>query len=139
MDQHQHDGQSSRDETGKAPSRRKFLRQVGMTAAAAAAVAGAADVFGVAPAFAAAKQGTRDRSATPARKLGEAPPALAKKVREIRTARANYNPFYCCSPTPGDCGKPCVRGEWCHTCVSSTGNDFWQICLQGDSGFCVSY
>jgi hypothetical protein len=138
MDQ-QHDAQSSQNEPGKAPSRRKFLRQVGMTAAAAAAVAGAAEVFGLTPASAAAKQGTRGRPALPANKLSEAPPALAKKVRDIRAAQPNYNPFYCCSPTPGHCGKPCPHGEWCHTCVSSTGNDFWQSCLQGDSGFCVSY
>ncbi len=137
MDQHEHDGQSLGHEAGKASSRRKFLRQVGMTAAATAAAVGAADVFGVTAASAAAKQGTRGR---PTMKVSEGPPALVKKVRDIRAARPNYLPFYCCSPTPGDCGKPChPNGVWCHTCVSSTGNDFWQECIKGDYGFCVSY
>jgi hypothetical protein len=133
MDHHHHDGQSLPPETGPTASRRKFLRQVGMTAAAAAAGVGAADVFGVRSAHAAPKQGTHGR---PTMKLSEGPPALVKRVREIRSARPDEGIPVCCSPAPGNCGRPChPNGVWCHICCSIS---CWYSCIEGHTAFCYS-
>ena len=127
MDKHQHDTQP--------PSgRRKFLRQLGMTAAATAALSGLADVVGLKPAAAAT------------RAEGD------MKVRGARqyTSRANvtvnsvYLECYVCS---GCCGSPCTpSGVYCHHCTGVTvvNGDIGVIafagyyCLGGNNGFTLT-
>ena len=108
MNQDTHDSQPERDQDGPA-TRRKFLRQVGMTAAATAAVAGLADVAGMKPAFAAAKS-----KGVPARAMS---PSMQKKIQEIRSVHPDTTLFYSCALAPGHCGGPChPSGVWCHNC-----------------------
>jgi nitrous oxide reductase len=117
-------------------SRRKFLRQVGVTAAATAAFAGIADATGLGSAFAATKTtptGPAGKTMTLVRALPakDLPAGQAKKVQEIRARRAqelagNVNPAtvgeYYCYCTPGQCGSGChPNGVWCHYCYNVFG------------------
>jgi anaerobic selenocysteine-containing dehydrogenase len=123
MDKHQHDAQP--------PSgRRKFLSQLGMTAAATAALSGLADVVGLKPAAAA----TRDMKVRGARQHASLEPATA-----------TYTTFTC-ELCQGCCGAPCTpTGVYCHQCWASTyvngsGNptsiyEFGYICVGGGTNF----
>ncbi len=126
-------------------SRRKFLRQIGMTAAAGAAVAGFADVAGLAPALASAKSAPKARGVLAHSTL---PAQTQKKIREIRAHRASPDVpqaslFVNCSPTPGQCGGPChPNGVWCHWCCLESAHcggrkiSCWRSCIGGDFDFC---
>jgi anaerobic selenocysteine-containing dehydrogenase len=108
MHQHQHDAQP--------PSgRRKFLRQLGTTAVATAALSGLADVVGLKPA-AAATRAEGDMKVRGARKHAS---------RERRAVTSVELTCYLCS---GCCGSPCTpTGVYCHHCTGVT----W---LTGDIG-----
>jgi hypothetical protein len=116
MDEHQHDLQPP-------VGRRTFLRRLGMTAAAAAALAGIADVAGRNPAGAA----VRTRGGNQARGVGE--------VATLDSAR-----LYC-TPSPGHCGGGCQpSGVYCHQCTAVTGgiagsNHTYNMCIGGDTNF----
>jgi hypothetical protein len=117
-------------------SRRKFLRQIGMTAAATAAFAGITDIAGVKPAYAGTRiklpgQATLIRSATAA----EMPRSTVKQIREIRERMAP-DARTCCIPAPGACGAPChPKSFFCHACLSANGGGGF-ACLHGDSEVC---
>lgn len=133
MDQHH----QPPDGTPPAPSRRKFLRQVGMTAAATAAAVGAAEALGMTPAFAGSKQGARVTPATPMNvmPLAQLPAGTAKRMQEIRSVHPDS--AVCCDPDPGHCGGPCHPSSvWCHVCCNSLGY-CWYSCLYGDYSFCT--
>ena len=143
MDQRDDGGQWPQRGQEPGPSRRKFLRQVGLTAAATAAVAGAADAFGVTAARASTQKAARTKvsigkNATP---FSKASPATAKKVREIRAEYNAAHPDAVCSwychLAPGSCGAPChPNGVWCHVCVGPN-SSFSFVCLGGHSNFCA--
>jgi hypothetical protein len=113
MEQDQADGSRSHKEDSEvAADRRKFMRQLGMAGALAAAVVGATEVTGLSPALAA----KHDQKAKP-----------GKSVREIRArqaaghADANCQYYTICSCTPGQCGRACPSGYWCHHCSGVAG------------------
>jgi hypothetical protein len=103
------------------PNRRKFLRHVGMTAAATAALAGITDMAGINPALAASKGGSLKKATlVRAVKTSELTPAQRKRVRTVTgTAQPNVdNDDMFCTCTPGDCGSPCHPSSvWCHYCT----------------------
>ena len=149
MAEHDHGGPSSPDSSphqeAAVPGRRKFLRQVGLTAAATAVVAGTADVLGVTPALASANKAARTKSmlahnAVPASELS---PVAAKRVREIRTKYDAAHPDAICSwyceLAPGSCGAPChPNGVWCHLCIGSNPNfSIVAVCWGGHYNFCA--
>jgi hypothetical protein len=142
-----HDQHASRPahDHGEPAPRRKFLRQIGMTAVATAAIAGVADVAGAKPAFAGGKL------AAATNKLPSGSKSVAqKKLREIR----GQNPTETCSEiyvsclvTPGVCngGKPCTPdGVWCHTCCYLSGGCgtrrtlCYTSCIFGHRSYCSS-
>lgn len=141
MDREHHEKQPSHSQDPPA-SRRKFLRHIGMTAAATAAIAGFADVAGMKPALAATK-GASSKSTL----VGKAPPGVRKQVQEIRASRglqlaAGYNTVFC-RLAVGYCGAPChPNGVWCHTCCStvscvwSTARNCSTFCVGGEYDFC---
>jgi anaerobic selenocysteine-containing dehydrogenase len=102
MDKHQHDAQP--------PSgRRKFLRQLGTTAVATAALSGLADVVGLKPAAAAtrAEGGMKVRGAR--NRASVVPDATVTSVSVI------------CQHCNGCCGSPCTpSGLYCHFCWGQT-------------------
>lgn len=126
MDKHQHDAQP--------PSgRRKFLRQLGMTAAATAALSGIADVAGLKPAEAA----TRPRGVKKVRGVRE---SVTLDSAESATARSLY-----CYPAPGSCGEPCEpSGLYCHGCTAitevsgETVSYAYNLCIGGDTTFTLT-
>jgi hypothetical protein len=137
MEQHHHDGQSDQHTETPVPNRRKFLRQAGMTAAATAAVVGAADAFGLTPAFASAKQTAKAKPATPYNVMpfDKLPASTAKRMKEIRAVHPDS--VTCCDPQPGHCNGPCHPSSvWCHLCCNSLGY-CWHSCLYGDYSFCT--
>jgi hypothetical protein len=100
MDKHQYDAQP--------PSgRRKFLRQLGMTAAATAALSGLADVVGLKPAAAAT------------RAMGD---MKARGAREQNSQAATVGATsVICQVCSGCCGAPCTpSGVYCHFCWGQT-------------------
>jgi hypothetical protein len=100
MDKHQHDVQLQ-------SGRRKFLRQLGMTAAATAALSGLADVVGLKPAAAA----TRDAGYMNARGAGE---------HDSQAATVGATSVIC-QLCKGCCGGPCTpSGVYCHLCWGQT-------------------
>jgi anaerobic selenocysteine-containing dehydrogenase len=127
MDKHQHDAQP--------PSgRRKFLRQLGMTAAATAALSGLADVAGLRPAAAAT------RAAGGMKVRGARKNASLQRV----TVNSVYLTCYVCS---GCCGSPCTpSGVYCHHCTGVTvvNGDIGVIafagyyCLGGNNNFTLT-
>ena len=127
MDKHQHDAQP--------PSgRRKFLRQLGMTAAATAALSGLADVAGLRPAAAAT------RAAGGMKVRGARKNAPLQRV----TVNSVYLTCYVCS---GCCGSPCTpSGVYCHHCTGVTvvNGDIGVIafagyyCLGGNNNFTLT-
>jgi hypothetical protein len=150
MNQDEHDNRAEQALT----NRRKFLRQVGMTAAATAAVAGFADVTGVTWASAAAKGRISGKEAKEFRAQNPRPPHIEKRIQEIRERRAtdpqafassSFGSYSYCIPTPGQCngvGGPCPKGKWCHLCCSDYsycgGKELrcWHQCLPGDYEIC---
>lgn len=106
------------------PGRRKFLRHLGMTAAATAALAGIADVAGLTPASAATGN-TR-----------------VKKVRDVRERAVTVNPncpSISCLLARGRCGAGCTpTGVYCHTCFTSAGHSY-NMCIGGNFGFFMTY
>lgn len=139
MDQDHHDERPPEYGGLSAPrSRRKFLRNVGMTAAATAAVVGVTDVMGMKSAFAATKepagQGGHGGQGAPGCNLtiSDLPPAVAKKMREIRTQQGSDPGYLCCVPAHGDCGAGCTPGSvWCHACCDSNGHCGF-FCVYGE-------
>lgn len=108
------------DGAGELSSRRKFLRQVGLTTAVAAAAVGAAELAGLAPASAAAKK-TAGKAGQKLRFQGLAP---VKVVRSTAARPATsvtpdcevFNgPCYC---EPNHCDGACPSGYWCNLCIS---------------------
>ena len=142
VNQDTHDGGPEQNR-GAPATRRKFLHQIGMTAAATAAVAGLADVAGMKPAYAATK-GTPKK--TGVRAVSTLPPEAQKKIHEIRSARPDVAVFYSCELTPNHCGAGGCHpaGVWCHFCcyVSSYCGNFATIfncryrCDGGEYDFC---
>ena len=146
------DGHENRPE--QAPgSRRKFLHQVGMGAAATAAIAGFADVAGMTRASAATKRRVSGKEAREIRAQNPRPPHVEKRIQEIRLRKAeglttDSSPSYSyCIPTPGQCngvGGPCKKGYWCHLCCSDYSycggreQSCWHQCLPGDYEICNS-
>jgi hypothetical protein len=137
-----HDSRPAQNQNAPA-TRRKFLRQIGMTGAATAMVVGLADVAGVKPAFAATKATPKSRGVLTSPNL---PAQAQKRIQEIR-ARTTADPdtayFVGCSPTPGECGGPCEpAGVWCHWCCYESGYcggreiSCWRSCIGGDYYFC---
>jgi hypothetical protein len=127
MDKHQHDAQPPN-------GRRKFLRQLGMTAAATAALSGLADVVGLKPAEAATR---------------------AEGRMKVRGARASASgnlatvtgAFFGCSLCYGCCGSPCTpSGVYCHYCAGGTLMSNGDVvdsfsgyyCIGGDSNFTLT-
>ncbi len=100
MDKHQHGAQP--------PSgRRKFLRQLGVTAAATAALSGLADVVGLKPAAAA----TRTEGGMKVRGARE---------HDSQAATVGATSVIC-QLCKGCCGAPCTpSGVYCHFCWGQT-------------------
>jgi hypothetical protein len=123
MDGHQHDLQSS-------DGRRAFLRRLGMTAVATAALAGIADVAGQNPAGAA----VRTKGANQVRGVGQG----ASAALQSGTVQSLY-----CYPNPGQCGSACQpNGVYCHLCTADTtvpdgsvGAYVYNMCIGGDTTF----
>jgi hypothetical protein len=125
MDKHQYDAQPQ-------SGRRKFLRQLGMTAAATAALSGLADVAGLRPAAAATRA------------------AGGMKVRGARNRASSVtvvSAFFGCSLCSGCCGGPCTpSGVYCHFCAGGTlmsnGDTVdtfsGYYCIGGDNNFTLS-
>lgn len=116
--------------TSESRSRRKFLRQFGVTAAGAAGLAGLA---GLKPASAAVKGRP---AALPF--LGIAPQKIVRPVRAGQEATPDCNPIGAsCSCSPGHCGTtvgvPCPPGYWCNRCWGSGAF----TCFGGSGYFCV--
>jgi hypothetical protein len=134
MDQDHHDEKSPEYGGLTAPrSRRKFLRNVGMTAAATAAVVGVTDAMGMMPAFGAARGSGRPGSWAGDIPISELPPNVAKKMREIRARQGSDPGYLCCVPAHGDCGGPCTPASvWCHACCDSNGHCGF-FCVYGES------
>ncbi|HZR52330.1 MAG TPA: hypothetical protein VFB06_22820 [Streptosporangiaceae bacterium] len=141
MDQEQYNDRPSQDQ-GPPATRRKFLRQIGMTAAATAAVAGIADIAGMQPARAAAN-GAPGNSTL----VRSAPPGVRKQLQEIRVRRgiaapAGYNTDFCRLDVGFCSGGGCKGGKWCHDCcftVScrwSTRTGCALECTGGEYDFC---
>lgn len=126
---HDHHGPPSEAEGSDRPSgRRKFLRQAGMTAAAAAALVGIGDVVGLTPA-----SGATMRSAGATMRSGWA--LTGTQVRpEISDAPHNTQ-VMSCTCTPSQCPETChPDGVWCHYCVWVSGgycSPTGYYCLQG--------
>ena len=125
MDKHQHVAQP--------PSgRRKFLRQLGMTAVGTAALSGLADVAGLKPA-AAATRGMKVRGAR--NRASVVPDATVTSVTLTCTLCEG-----CCSPA---CSP---SGIWCHNCEAVTwigggiGQIAWAgiICIGGGTSFTLT-
>jgi hypothetical protein len=128
MDKHQHDAQP--------PSgRRRFLRQLGMTAVGTAALSGLADVVGLKPAAAAtrAEGGMKIRGARS--RASVLPDATVTSVTLT------------CNLCEGCCDPDCTpAGVYCHNCEAVTwlsggiGEIGWAgiICLGGGSSFTLS-
>jgi hypothetical protein len=128
MDKHQHDTQP--------PSgRRRFLRQLGMTAAATAALSGLADVAGLKPAAAAtrAPAGTKVRGGRD----------HASIVPDATVTSVTFE----CTLCVGCCDPVCTpSGVWCHNCEAVTwisggiGVIGWAgvICIGNGSSFTLS-
>jgi hypothetical protein len=120
-------------ENGARTTRRKFLRQVGLTAAAGAAAAGIVEVAGLAPAFGATRGTTSAGSAgnpTLVRAVtpSKLPASAAKKLQEIRSRQVQESTVHpdsamFCYCTPGQCpGGAChPDGVWCHYCYNVSG------------------
>jgi hypothetical protein len=145
MHQQHHDAQPTQTvNNGAQPDRRKFLRNAGMTAAAAAVVVGITDVTGVRPAFAAAKSSPASKAMVirtgPNGRLGK-----SKQVQEIReSARASTDTSYAyfsCTLAPGDCDGACTpAGIWCHyCCTSATHARCAHLCVGGESNYFVAF
>jgi hypothetical protein len=142
MDQdHDHQHQAVTGSTDLPGGRRKFLRQVGMTAAATAAFAGIGDVAGMKAAGAATKvkptSAANKDTLVRALPVAELPAVSRKKVQEIRLRHGQEkgeNPdaagaMYCfCDPNhcPGACHP---NGVWCHYCY------YWSGGYCGPSGY----
>jgi hypothetical protein len=109
--------------------RRKFLRQVGMTAAAAAAAVGAAELAGLKPAAAAAK---RNAVASSAPFRGTAPIKIVRPVRTGQGATPDcYAAYGGCFCSEGHCDDGhCPHGYVCNYCFStSCGSGYY--CIKG--------
>jgi hypothetical protein len=143
VDKDTHDSQPAQNR-GAPPNRRKFMRQVGMGAAATAAIAGLADVAGMKPAAAATKRAPTNTGVLTSPTLST---TTQKKIQEIRARTVDVHPdttyFIACSPTPGDCGGPCEpAGVWCHWCCvdenycGGLAVSCWRSCVGGDYYFC---
>lgn len=114
---------------GETRSRRKFLRQFGVTTAAAAAAVGAAELIGLAPASAAAKVKVKAAKA-PFR--GVAPVKIVRSAAAGQAATPDCGTIAgSCTCVPGWCGGPCPSGYWCNFCnndgVCGSGN----YCVKG--------
>jgi hypothetical protein len=149
MDEDQHDSRLPRNQDPPA-TRRKFLRQIGMTTATAAVVAGLADVAGMKPAFAATK-GTSTSKGVPARSDS---PEIRKMIQEIRTRNGQQvgglntesrHITLWCQLTPGHCGGPCEPSSvWCHrccqdySCTPQFSGHCQYVCLYGSVSRCLS-
>jgi hypothetical protein len=142
VNQDTHDSQPEQNQ-GAPATRRKFLRQIGMTAAATAAVTGLADVAGMKPAFAATKGTPKSEGA---RVISTLSPARQKKIQEIRSAHPDTLLFMSCQLTPGKCGGCHPAGVWCHLCCSVSAycgnyghyNNCSYVCSGGEYSFCYS-
>lgn len=105
---------SNHDRMDRTASRRKFLRQIGVSAVGTAALAGMVDITGMSAASAATQ---RARA-----KLAAAKKSQGKSVRAVN-AQAGATPAACtvsvvgsCTCAPGNCGGPCPKGYWCNYC-----------------------
>jgi hypothetical protein len=109
--------------------RRKFLRQVGMTAAAAAAAVGAAELAGLKPAAAAAK---RKAVASSASSGGTAPRKIVRPVQAGQAVKPDCEAGYdWCWCAEGQCdGGACPHGYVCNYCASGQCGDFF-VCIKG--------
>jgi hypothetical protein len=144
MDQEHHGQPAQAEGDGKPAGRRKFLRQVGMTALATAAFAGVGDAAGLTSASAASKGKSLGAASKgtliQAMPVAELPASSRKKVQEIRIRHGqetNVLPdakgaMYCyCDP--GNCPGACHPSNvWCHYCY------YWSGAYCGPSGYyCV--
>jgi hypothetical protein len=121
MDQQHHDGQPTATVDDSAqPQRRKFLRHVGM-AAAAAAVVGITDVAGAKSAFAATKGSPGSKAIV----IRGGPNGWGSKAKQIQEIRHDARPdtsygYISCNPSANQCGGACTpNGIWCHYCCTS--------------------
>jgi hypothetical protein len=128
MDKHQQDAQP--------PSgRRRFLRQLGMTAVGTAALSGLADVVGLKPA-AAVTRAERGRKVRGAR-------SRAAVVPDVTVSGISMT----CDVCEGCCGTPCTpSGVYCHYCNAitlvagggSAGGFAGYYCLGGNEYYAMS-
>jgi hypothetical protein len=132
MDRNERPSQPSGEDSGASEntSRRKFLRQFGVTAAAAAGVAGLA---GMKPAAAAVKGRTASLPY-----LGIAPQKIVRSVRTGQQVTPDCIPISAsCSCSPGHCGTtggtPCPPGYWCNRCWGTGAH----TCFGTSGYFCV--
>jgi hypothetical protein len=118
-------GSSQEGDRAKLTGRRKFLRQFGMTAAAAAAAVGVTELAGLTPAAAA----TRGKAATqPFR--GTAPLKIVRSAAN-HAAAPDCDPIYgTCACDEGHCdGGHCPHGYVCNYCITECGDGFY--CIKG--------
>lgn len=130
MDHNQRPSQPSDEDSGasKIRSRRKFLRQFGVTAAGAAGLAGLA---GLKPPSASAAVNGRNLPY-----LGIVPQKIVRPVRAGQDATPDCNGVVgSCSCSPGHCaGGPCPPGYWCNRCWGSG----TRTCFGRSGYFCVA-
>jgi hypothetical protein len=131
MDRDEQAGQQSGQDRDPAElaGRRKFLRQVGMTAAAAAAAVGAAELAGLKPAAAAAK---RKAVASSASSRGTARRKIVRPLVAGQAVRPDCEAGYdWCVCSEGNCdGGHCPHGYVCNWCFSGACGDFY-TCIKG--------
>jgi hypothetical protein len=119
--------------------RRKFMRQVGVGAAATAALVGVTDVVGMKSAVAATTKD--DPKANKAATIRAAKEIHAKKVKEVRARTGSEKIatiITCCNLSAGHCAGGCrPAGIWCHICCNSRGSCAYD-CAGGAHNYCFS-